>query len=761
MRGNLAGPRILLRRLRETMAKPTDAQERLNEIVRLIAANMVAEVCSVYVLRSDNLLELYATEGLNPLAVHETRLQVGEGLVGHIASEARILNLSEPQEHPAFAYRPETGEEIYHAFLGVPILRSGRTLGVLVVQNKTQRVYSDEEVEALQTTAMVLAELIASGELKGLSGPGADLDLVRPLRLEGLSMAEGLGLGRVVLHEPRIVVTNLIAEDALAEEKRLEAAIEHLRLSVDDLLNRDDISHVGEHRDILEAYRMFAYDRGWVRRMKEAIHTGLTAEAAVERVQSDTRARLMRSTDPYLRDRLHDFDDLANRLMRKLNGDQLVDKNGEKPTDSIIVARNMGAAELLDYGRDRVRGLVLEEGAPTSHVVIVARALGIPTVGQVSTAVNLCEDGDPIIIDGDTGHVHLRPPADVEASYVDQVKFRAHRQEQYRKLRDKPAITQDGVSVDLYMNAGLLVDLPNLTGAGAKGIGLFRTELQFMVAASFPRMREQEKVYRQVLDSAADMPVTFRSLDVGGDKVLAFLRMAAEENPAMGWRAIRLGLDRPGLLRTQMRALLHAAAGRSLRLMFPMVTDVFEFDEAKSLFMREVAHLERHGYQKPKRIRLGAMLEVPSLLFQLDALLDRADFISIGTNDLHQFMMACDRGNTRLSGRYSSLTPSFLRALKFIIEKGWTKKAFLLRSVVSWQAVLVVPWRCSPLAIGVFPWHLLLWGRLRPCCFSCRLISLRVNLPRCWTRPCMLMKSSDSLWISLKRYDIHIPAGNL
>ena len=673
MRGNVAGPRILLRRLRETMAKPTDAQERLNEIVRLIAANMVAEVCSVYVLRADDMLELYATEGLNPTAVHQTRLRVGEGLVGHIASEARILNLSEPQDHPAFAYRPETGEEIYHAFLGVPVLRAGRVLGVLVVQNQTQRIYSDEEVEALQTTAMVLAELIASGELKGLSGPGGDLDLMRPMRIDGLSMADGLGLGRVVLHEPRVVVTNLIAEDLAGEERRLEKAIEMLRLSVDDLLNRDDISHGGEHRDILEAYRMFAYDRGWVRRMKEAIHSGLTAEASVERVQSDTRARMLRSTDPYLRERLHDFDDLANRLLRKLMGNKHGIDSDEMSSDSIIVARSMGAAELLDYGREHVRGLVLEEGTPTSHVVIVARALGIPTVGQVETAVSLCEDGDAVIVDGETGHVHLRPPADVEASYVDQVRFRAHRQEQYRKLRSKPAVTADGVDVDLLINAGLLVDLPSLTGAGAKGIGLFRTELQFMVASSFPRMREQEKVYRQVLDIAEDMPVTFRSLDVGGDKVLAFLRMAAEENPAMGWRAIRLGLDRPGLLRTQMRALLHAAAGRDLRLMFPMITDVAEYDAAKALFEREIAHLERHGYEKPQDISLGAMLEVPSLLFQLDELLDRVDFLSIGTNDLHQFMMATDRSNTRLSGRYSSLSPSFVRALKRVVDRGEEK----------------------------------------------------------------------------------------
>ena len=404
--------------------------------------------------------------------------------------------------------------------------------------------------------------------------------------------------------------------------------------------------------------------------MKEAIHSGLTAEAAVERVQSDTRARMLRSTDPYLRERLHDFDDLANRLLRKLTGNKHGSDSNEMSSDSIIVARNMGAAELLDYGRDHVRGLVLEEGAPTSHVVIVARALGIPTIGQVDTAVSLCEDGDAIIVDGDMGQVHLRPPADVEASFVDQVKFRAHRQEQYRQLRSKPAVTKDGVKLDLLMNAGLLVDLPNLAEAGATGIGLFRTELQFMVAESFPRMREQEKVYREVLDLSQDMPVTFRSLDVGGDKVLAFLRMAAEENPAMGWRAVRLGLDRPGLLRTQMRALLHAAAGRNLRLMFPMITEVGEYDAAMDLFERELGHLARHGHEKPAKICVGAMLEVPSLLFQLDELLDRVDFVSVGTNDLLQFMMASDRGNTRLSGRYSSLSPAFLRALKLVVKRG-------------------------------------------------------------------------------------------
>lgn len=667
MRGSLAGPRVLLRRLREAMAERISAQERLDKIVTLIAANMVAEVCSIYVLRADGVLELYATEGLNKAAVHDTSLQIGEGLVGLIAAEAQPLNLSNAQSHPAFAYRPETGEEIYHSFLGVPILRAGRTLGVLVVQNRTRRVYTEEEEEALHTTAMVLAEMIAAGGIASIGRAGIELDLGRPMHFVGAGLVEGIGLGHVVLHEPRVVVTHLIAENVYDELERLDAAIASLRLSVDDMLARGEVAESGEHRDVLEAYRMFAYDHGWARRMHEAVETGLTAEAAVERVQSDMRARLMRQTDPYIRERLHDFDDLANRLLRDLMGAPHV-ADMDLPQDAIIVARNMGAAELLDYNRDKVRGLLLEEGGPTSHVAIVARALDIPTVGQIPGVVSLAEAGDAIIIDGDAGQVHLRPTGDIENAYADKVRFRARRQEQYLRLRDKPSVTTDGIDVKLKLNAGLLVDLEHLNEAGATGIGLFRTELQFMVASSFPRISEQENLYRRVIDMVDNQTVVFRTLDIGGDKVLPYIRTVAEENPAMGWRAIRLGLDRPGLLRTQLRALLHAAGGRELSLMFPMITEVGEFDRAKVLLEREIAHLERHDHSLPRSIRVGAMIEVPALLYQLDELFARVDFASIGSNDLHQFMMASDRGNTRLANRFDALSAGFLRAMKSIID---------------------------------------------------------------------------------------------
>ncbi|MFU0505984.1 phosphoenolpyruvate--protein phosphotransferase [Pseudaminobacter sp. NGMCC 1.201702] len=672
MRDTAGGPRVLLKRLRELMAEPLESQERLDRIVRDIASNMVAEVCSLYVLRADSVLELYATEGLNPGAVHLAQLRLGQGLVGTIAASARALNLSNAQEHPAFAYLPETGEEIYSSFLGVPVLRAGRTLGVLVVQNRTSRHYREDEVEALETTAMVIAEMIATGDLARLTRhDGLELDLRRPAVFKGLAFNEGVGLGHVVLHEPRIVVTNLFNEDSEQELRRLESALGSLRLSIDDMLSRRDVEFEGEHREVLEAYRMFANDRGWVRRLEEAIRNGLTAEAAVEKVQSDMRARMLHMTDPYLRERMSDFDDLANRLLRQLMGRSPDDIAASLPKDSIIVARSMGAAELLDYPREKLRGLVLEDGTATSHVVIVARAMGIPVAGQMKGVVSMSENGDAMIVDGDEGMIHLRPQSDVEAAYAEKVRFRARRQELYRELRKKPSTTKDGVHVDLLMNAGLSVDLPQLAEAGASGIGLFRTELQFMVAATFPRAEAQERLYRDVLDAAQGKPVTFRTIDIGGDKVLPYFKGAAhEENPALGWRAIRLTLDRPGLLRSQIRALLKAAGGRELKLMLPMVTELGEIAQAREIIDREVRHLSRFAHHLPNSFKLGAMIEVPSLLWQLDELMQAVDFVSVGSNDLFQFVMAADRGNTQLSDRFDPLSVPFLRVLKQIADAG-------------------------------------------------------------------------------------------
>src|SRR5215216_6395550 len=669
MRGALGGPRVLLRRLREVMAEPVSAQERLNKIVVLIAANMVAEVCSVYVLRVDGTLELYASEGLNAEALHVTVMRQDEGLVGLVASEASPLNLSDAQHHPAYSFRPETGEEIYHSFLGVPILRAGNTLGVLVVQNRASRSYSEDEEEALQTTAMVLAETIASVELSALAKPGLEPAAHRPLQLEGLSISDGIGLGHVVLHEPRVIVTKLIADDPQKELQRLDSALNKLRADLDVMLERRDVADGGEHREVLEAYRMFAHDRGWMHKMHEAVTTGLTAEAAVERVQSDKRARMMRQTDPYLRERLHDLDDLANRLMRQLVGRDHAPSREQLPDNAILVARAMGPAALLDYDRKKLRALVLEEGGPTSHVSIVARALGIAAVGQIANATGVVDPGDPIIVDGAMGHVYVRPTPDVEKNYAERVRFRARRQAQYAALRDKPCVTKDGQKVELMINAGLVIDLPHIDDTGSAGIGLFRTELQFMVGQSLPRTSDQLALYRTVLDAAGSQPVTFRTLDIGGDKALPYMETVIEENPALGWRAIRLGLDRPGLLRGQIRALLRAGGGRALKIMFPMISEVAEFDQAKAIVERELTYLRQHGHALPERIDVGTMIEVPALLYQLDELLKKVDFVSVGSNDLFQFMFAVDRGNAKVSERFDTMSAPIMRALRDIVRK--------------------------------------------------------------------------------------------
>jgi phosphotransferase system enzyme I (PtsP) len=664
----ISGPRVLLRQLRETMAEPLAAQDRLNKIVDLIAENMRGDVCSFYVLRDDGALELFATHGLKAESVHITTLRLGEGLVGLIAAQAEPLSLENAPLHPAFAYRPETGEDPFSAFLGVPVLRAGQTLGVLVVQNRDHRIYSEEETEALLTTATILAEMIVTSEFEALIRPGQDIDLRRPRTITGVSFTDGIALGQVVLHDPRVVVTNFIAEDTEHETDRLEAALNTMRVSIDDMLSHGDMVSGTEHYDILETYRMFANDRGWVERLEEAIANGLTAEAAVERVQNDTRARMLRSTDPYIRDRLHDFDDLANRLLRVLTGDGGAPTVRELPENAILVARNMGPAELLEYDRTRLRAIVLEEGGATAHVAIVARSLGMVAVGRCDNIVSLSENGDDIIVDGPAGVVHLRPSPELQENYADKVKLGAKRRAHYLELKDMPSVTRDGLAITLLHNSGLVADLPMLRDTGAEGVGLFRTELQFMIASRLPRVQEQIALYREAIRLSEGKPIVFRLLDVGGDKVIPYLRAVPEENPAMGFRSLRLALDRPGLLRTQVRALLTAADGGPMKILVPMVTETWEFVETKRVIKLELERLIRSGGTPPSELQIGAMIEVPSLLFELDHVLPEADFVSIGSNDLIMFLNAADRANSRVAKAYDPIALPRLRALRHIVD---------------------------------------------------------------------------------------------
>jgi phosphotransferase system, enzyme I, PtsP len=668
--GSISGTRRLLRRLRDIMAGSGTPQERLDRIVKIVAAEMVAEVCSAYVMRAGEVLELFATEGLRPEAVHRTRLRTGEGLVGVIAATARPLALADAQSHPDFAYRPETGEEVYHSLMGVPILRGGRVLGVLVVQNRSLRHYTEDEIEVLQTIAMVVAELAATGELVNpleiAQSQGGGL---LPLRLVGIRLNPGLAIAPAVLHEPRLLIPQLVAEDVEGELKRLRRAVTAMRSAIDELVATSRGLGTGEHHDVLETYRMFAADRGWVTRIADAIRSGLTAEAAVQRIRDETRTRMMQVNDPYLRERLLDLEDLANRLQQHLSGRPSSAASADLPAEFILVARAMGPAELMDYARRRIVGLVLEEGSPTAHVAIVARALDIPVVARVEDAASRIETGDIVIVDGDHAQVMVRPSEDIYQSVAATVEAQIRRRAIYDSLRSAPSVTRDGIEIKLLLNAGLLIDLPQLRATGAEGIGLFRTEIPFMVRDSFPGVEDQTEFYRSVFEQAEGSPIVFRTLDIGGDKVLPYLAHAVEDNPAMGWRAIRIGLDRPAMLRQQLRALIRAAEARPLFVKFPMIAEIAELERARVILDMELARAADEGRALPGIIKTGVMLEVPALLWQLPALCERVDFLSIGTNDLVQFLFACDRGNPRLADRYDPLSMPMLALLREVIAR--------------------------------------------------------------------------------------------
>jgi phosphotransferase system enzyme I (PtsP) len=384
----------------------------------------------------------------------------------------------------------------------------------------------------------------------------------------------------------------------------------------------------------------------------------------VERVRSEHRARLGQARDPYLRERLHDLEDLNDRLLRHLAGEGHVAR--ELPDNAILIARNLGPADLLEYDRTKLRGLLLEEGSAASHAAIVARALDIPCVGRLAGLRDAVSEGDMVIVDAETGEAYLRPRTDVVKAIQARIDVRAQRRAEFAKLRDTPAFTRDGAKITLLMNAGLDVDLDILGETGAEGIGLFRTEFQFMVAEEMPRFNAQTALYGRVMDAAGDLPVTFRTLDLGGDKVLPYMEAEREDNPALGWRAIRMGLDRPALLRLQLRALIAAARGRPLRIMFPLISNVDEFRAARAWVDVEVAWAQRRGRAPPSRLDVGAMIEAPSLVWHLDALLPMTDFVSVGTNDLMQYLFAADRGNPRMAERYDPLSPPALRALEQI-----------------------------------------------------------------------------------------------
>ncbi|MAB01448.1 MAG: phosphoenolpyruvate--protein phosphotransferase [Rhodobacteraceae bacterium] len=656
--------RVLLKRLKQALAEEGEGQKRLDRLTHLIANSMDTEVCSVYLLVDNKTLELCATEGLDPASVHKTRLRIGEGLVGLVARDAKPINTDNAPSEVGFRFMPETREERYSSFLGVPIQRLGETLGVLVVQSRISRLFSDDEIYAIEVVAMVLAEMTELGAFVG-----GDENLKAPhqysVLIRGGIAHEGAASGNVLLHEPRVVVTNPFAEDTIIEQKRLQDAIQRLKGDVDGMLNTALKGATEEHKKILEAYRMFANSKSWLKRMEEDIESGLSAEAAVEKEQSTVRARMSRVADAYLRDRLHDLDDLSNRLLRILTGQGNSDHT-DFPESPILVARNIGPGELLEYGRN-LKGIVLEEGSVGGHATIIARAMAIPLIINASAITTEALNGDHVLVDGDQGIVHLRPDDNVKNAFSEKIAMQSKKLERYQKLKDVPAVSKDGITINLMMNAGLMGDLPSLENSGAEGVGLFRTELQFLARNSIPKRGELAALYSRVLDAAGQKKVIFRTLDVGSDKVLPYMRPTDEPNPALGWRAIRLGLDKPGIMKMQLQAFFRAANLRNISIMFPMIAQFGEFIQARELLKTVLENERKMGHSIPKNVEIGAMLETPSLVFAPKQFFELADFISIGGNDLKQFFYAADRENERVRKRYDTLNVSFLNLIKQIV----------------------------------------------------------------------------------------------
>jgi len=646
--------RRLLTRLRAMMAT---GAARLPDVVALVAGELVAEVCSAYGMRGGEILELRATHGLNETAIGRTRLRVGEGIVGLVAATGQVLNLADAQNHPSFVYRPETGEEPYASMLAVPVRRGGRTLGVLTVQNRATRRYTDDEVEVLETVALLLTDTLAivadEAPEKGFFG-------TVPRQFDAAVLSPGIVLGVAVLHATSRSPRRLLADDPGPELVRLEAALSTMRRELDALIE-DRLPDGDAPRDVMDATRRVAADPGWLRRITEAVRGGLSAEAAVHQVASDVRGRMRKIVDPYLRERLADLEDLAERLLVALDGGE---DAAAPATGAILIARRLGPAQLLTWHARGIAGVAIEEGSAGGHAAILARALGLPAVGGARGAVEAVTEGDEVVLDGEEGGLILRPEAAIRSAYERAANARAARAIGWLKLRDTPSVTADGTPFRLMMNVGLPQELPQLDSTGAAGIGLFRTEIVMMARGAIPDVAEQAAIYRRILDVAGDRPVLFRTLDLGSDKLLPDHAAAREENPAMGWRSLRVGLDRPAVLRRQLRALLLAAGGRKLSVMFPMVATLAEFRQAKSLLLAEAGRVG----QAPGTLSIGTMLEVPALLWQLPELCRESDFISIGSNDLVQFVFAADRGTPTLAERYDLLSPPMLALLEEVSQ---------------------------------------------------------------------------------------------
>ena len=685
--------RRLLTRLRNLMQGEGEDQKRLDDLTLAVAEELHAEVCSLYLVRLDGRLELYSTHGLKPAAVHRTVLARGEGIVGEIAETGLPLALYDARKHPSFSYHPETGEEAFQSLVGVPIRQSFLTSGVLLVQHVTSRRYQSFEVEALETVALLVSELFHT-LISHLESPAESR------MFEGKSIVGGYAVGQATFLRRSPVLMRVAADTPEEECRRLDNAMERLEEQLtrmkmkvalsserteereadhpDDKESQNKEEQRGEttyelieaSHDILDTFLMIVRDPGWKRRILSQINLGLTADAAILRALEELRSRMLDADTPELRERIWDLEGLSFRLIDCLEGrnaQDILDFGAEKDARGekfVLVARNLSPLELLNLDHKRIAGIVLEEGSAFSHVAVIARTLNFPVVGRLKEITRYLPQGERVAINGTSGQVWIKPSESTLRQLAEADEYSVAVRESPEELALRP-VTKDSIAFDVFVNAGLASDLKNC--AGSQGCGLFRTEIPFMLQSSWPVVELQTKLYAEVLDAAGTKPVVFRTLDIGCDKPLPYFRTPKEVNPALGWRSLRITLDRPWLVRAQFRAIFRASQGRDLSIMLPMVTHSDEFFRTRDLLIQEKEMVMEKGYSIGK-VDVGVMLEVPSLAFELPSLLEEIDFVSVGTNDLSQFFFAWDRGHAVLSDRYDPVSWPMFYFLKMVQE---------------------------------------------------------------------------------------------
>ena len=660
-----------LRRIVQEINASASLHESLDIMVNQVAEAMHVDVCSIYLLDERNQRYLLmASKGLKPEAVGHVSLHTGEGLVGLVGQREEIVNLDNAPKHDRFLYLPETGEEIYNSFLGVPVMYRRKVMGVLVVQNKESQDFSEAAESFLVTLCAQLSGVIAPAHAVG------NIDVFRkPNNLpayktfQGVSGSGGIALGRaIVLYPPADLgaVPDREADDISEELALLDNALNSVREEIQFLDDKMQDALMAEERALFSVFLRMLDENALPSEIKALIRDGHWAQGAVRIVIDNHVAQFAQMEDDYLRERVADLKDLGRRILAKL---QEADESHRELTDeSILIGEEISTAALVELPVDKIAAIVTTEGAMNSHMVIVARALGIPTVvGVTELPINTLDDVE-MIVDAHQGRIFINPPRRLRTRYKEIQKEEEQIAKDLRQYETKDAITPDGTAVRLFVNTGLMIDVVRGVQRGAKGVGLYRSEIPFMLRDRFPGEEEQRAIYRQQLSHFANKPVVMRTLDIGADKDLPYFSIE-EENSALGWRGIRFTLDHPEIFSSQIRAMLKASIGlNNLHILLPMVTSVSEVEEALYLLERDHHAVQEEEQVKITKPQIGIMVEVPSVLHQIDEFSELVDFFSVGSNDLTQYLLAVDRNNPRVANVYSHLHPAILRALTRLVE---------------------------------------------------------------------------------------------